>query len=76
MSVIDRPAIVATPDTCGGEVRFEGTRVPLRTVLNALHEVVGPDEVSAMYPSLPAGWHALLVELRPFLRRTFREDIR
>ena len=44
--------LVCDPKTSGGEVVFEGTRVPLRTVLASLAEGDGFEELLEAFPSL------------------------
>lgn len=67
--------LVSTDDTLGGDVRFDGTRIGLRTVLGALTDAT-PMKVEAMYPGLPDGWYEVVQALRPYLRRTHRNVLR
>ena len=69
-------SIVATPQTLSGAVRFNGTRLPVASVLGLLdaHREIGP--VEAAYPSLPEGWFQLLLALEPLLRSKYRAALR
>jgi uncharacterized protein (DUF433 family) len=44
--------LVSTPDTLGGSVRFKGTRVPLRALLDTLHEGQGLPEFLDGWPDV------------------------
>jgi len=46
--------LVSTPDTLGGSVRFKGTRVPLRALLDTLHEGQGLREFLEGWPDVSA----------------------
>lgn len=69
-------SIVATPDTVSGRARFDGTRLPVESVLGLLVAHGVPGIVEESYPDLPEGWFELLYELRPFLRREYRKALR
>lgn len=47
-----RERIVRSPEVCGGEALFKGTRVTLRTVLASLAEGDNPEQILAAFPSL------------------------
>ena len=58
----DRPRIVATPGTCGGAPRIDGTRIKVQNVL-VWHEVMGMsfEDILEGYPHLSlAGIRAAL----------------
>ena len=44
--------LVSTPDTLGGSVRFKGTRVPLRALLDTLDEGQGLAEFLDGWPDV------------------------
>jgi uncharacterized protein (DUF433 family) len=44
--------LVSTPDTLGGSVRFKGTRVPLRALLDTLDEGQGLPEFLDGWPDV------------------------
>lgn len=44
--------LVSTPDTLGGSIRFKGTRVPLRALLDTLHEGKGLPEFLDGWPDV------------------------
>lgn len=69
-------SIVSTPDTCSGAARFDGTRLPVSSVLNLLVAHGVPGVVEESYPNLPEGWFDLLDALRPLLRREYRKALR
>lgn len=62
-TAIERKHIVATPDTCGGKPRIEGTRIRVQDIY-VWHELQGqsPEEIVANFPHLSlANVHAALV---------------
>jgi hypothetical protein len=73
--LVTRAAIVSDPYTLGGSPRFDGTRLGIDTILGWLTGAV-PGAVEEAFPHLPPGWYRLLVALRPFLRREFREAVK
>lgn len=45
--------IVATPGTCGGVPRLDGTRIPARLIVEELRGGTPEPEIMEAYPSLP-----------------------
>lgn len=45
-------SIVVKPDTCNGRPIFEGTRIPVKTVLGYLAAGESPESIAAEYPAL------------------------
>lgn len=44
--------VVTTPGVCSGAERFDGTRIPVATVLRVLADGWGEPRILAEYPSL------------------------
>ena len=68
-------SIVATPQTLSGSARFDGTRLPVESVLRLLVAHRVPGVVEESYPNLPEGWFDLLYELRPVPRAEYRRAL-
>ncbi len=61
-TVIEKKHITATPETCGGKPRIEGTRIRVQDIY-VWHELQGqsPEEIVASFPHLSlASVHAAL----------------
>jgi uncharacterized protein (DUF433 family) len=78
-TAIEKKHIVATPDTCGGKPRIEGTRIRVQDVY-VWHELQGqsPEEIVSNFPHLSlASVHAALVyffDHRDQIVRDIQED--
>ena len=44
--------IVKTPDTCGGDARIDGTRIPVWVLVNYRRQVGSDAELLEAYPSI------------------------
>ncbi len=54
--------LVSTPDTLGGSVRFKGTRVPVRALLDSLFEGHGIDYFLDGWPDVAAEQARAVIE--------------
>jgi uncharacterized protein (DUF433 family) len=78
-TALEKKHITATPDTCGGKPRIEGTRIRVQDIY-VWHELQGqsPEEIVANFPHLSlASVHAALAYLfdhKDEILRDIRED--
>jgi uncharacterized protein (DUF433 family) len=62
----ERTWIVTTADTCWGQTRIRGTRLPIQMLRQAARDGVGYDEARLHWPTLPCreAWDAALAHPR------------
>ncbi len=78
MTLSDRYPVSLTtnPAIHSGIWCFHGSRLPAETILGWLARGASCAEIEAAFPTLPLGWFAAMVELRPLLRGRFRQGWR
>lgn len=68
--------LISTPDTLGGSVRFKGTRVPLRALLDTLHEGNGLEEFLDGWPDVTSEQALAVIQWEQNeARRTFGMEL-
>ena len=65
--------VVSDPETCHGQARIAGTRIPVSVILDNLAAGVPADAIRDAYPTLPEG--AVEAALR-YAARLAREELR